>query len=83
MGSVGILKEKGIDAIPTDEGINRFVKVFTHDPGRCQIVVTARMGGLDTWHEELPEEPGGARFLERRVHLTPGVEVVFSAHLSP
>ena len=82
MGSVAILQEKGIDAIPTEEGVNRFVHLFTHDPGRCQVVVTARMGGVDTWRQELPDAPSGARFLETRAHLTPGVEVVFSTHLS-
>ena len=82
MGSVDLLQEKGIDAIPTDEGVNRFLKIFTHDPGSCQIVVTARMGGLDTWNQALPDAPQGWRFLEAKTHYTPGVEVVFSTHLS-
>ncbi|MBC2710051.1 MAG: polyketide synthase dehydratase domain-containing protein [Desulfosarcina sp.] len=82
MGSVELLRDKGIDAIPTDEGVNRFLKVFTHDPGSYQVVVTARMGGLDTWNQALPDEPQGLRFLENRTHLTPGVEAVFSTHLS-
>jgi enediyne polyketide synthase len=82
MGSVDLLRDKGIDAIPTDEGVNRFLKIFTHDPGSCQVVVTARMGGLDTWHQVLPDAPQGRRFLEDRIHLTPGVEAVFSTHLS-
>ncbi len=82
MGSVDLLRDKGIDAIPTDEGVNRFLKVFTHDPGSRQVVVTARMGGLDTWNQVLPDVPQGWRFLENRIHLTPGVEAVFSTHLS-
>lgn len=82
MGSVAVLREKGIDAIPTDEGVRRFVKVFTHDPGHLQVVVTARLGGVDTWHQALPDEPSGDRFLETRVDFTPGIEVVFGAHLS-
>ena len=82
MGSVAILKGKGIAAIPTDEGVGRFVKVFTHDPGCSQLFITARLDGMDTWHQELPGEPSGFRFLETRVHLTPGVEAVFAAHLS-
>ena len=82
MGSVAILQEKGIDAIPTKDGVDRFVKIFTHDPGHSQIVVTARMSGLDTWHQVLPDEPSGFRFLETRTHLTPGVEAIFSAHLA-
>ncbi|MFO7714089.1 SDR family NAD(P)-dependent oxidoreductase [Desulfosarcina sp.] len=81
MGSVDLLRDKGIDAIPTDEGVDRFLKIFTHDPGNCQVVVTARMGGLDTWNQTLPDVPRGMRFLETPAHLTPGVEAVFSAHL--
>jgi len=82
MGSVAFLKEKGIAAIPTDEGVSRFVKVFTHDPGCSQLLITARLDGMDTWHQALPDEPRGFRFLETRVHLTPGVKAVFAAHLS-
>jgi acyl transferase domain-containing protein/NAD(P)-dependent dehydrogenase (short-subunit alcohol dehydrogenase family)/acyl-CoA thioesterase FadM len=82
MGSVALLREKGIDAIPTTEGVERFVKVFTHDPGARQVVVTARMGGLDTWNQILPETAANQRFLEHGLHLTPGVEAVFSVHLS-
>ncbi len=82
MGSVDLLRDKGIDAIPTDEGVNRFLKIFTHDPGDSQVVVTARMGGLDTWNQTLPDAPQGWRFLEARTLLTPGVEAVFSTHLS-
>ncbi|WP_319405545.1 SDR family NAD(P)-dependent oxidoreductase [uncultured Desulfosarcina sp.] len=82
MGSVDLLRGKGIDAIPTDEGVNRFLKVFTHDPGSSQVVVAARMGGMDTWNQALPDAPRGCRFLEHQTHLTPGVEAVFSTHLS-
>ncbi len=82
MGSVDLLRDKGIDAIPTDEGVKRFLAIFTHDPGSSQVVVTARMGGLDTWNHVLPDVPQGWRFLDLRTHLTPGVEVVFSTHLS-
>ncbi len=82
MGSVDHLRDKGIDAIPTDEGVARFLNLFTHDPGHRQVVVTARMGGLDTWPQELPEVPSGLRFLETPTHLTPGVEAIFSAHLT-
>ncbi|MGD9310354.1 MAG: SDR family NAD(P)-dependent oxidoreductase, partial [Desulfosarcina sp.] len=82
MGSVDLLREKGIDAIPTDDGVDRFLRLFTHDPGHYQMVVTARMGGLDTWNQKMPEAPQGLRFLENLAHLTPGVEAIFTAHLS-
>ncbi len=82
MGSVALLRDRGIDAIPTDMGVDRFLRLFTHDPGHRQVVVTARLGGLDTWRQTIPDPPRAWRFLERLIHLTPGVEAVFSAHLS-
>ncbi|BBO69236.1 hypothetical protein DSCA_31660 [Desulfosarcina alkanivorans] len=82
MGSVDLLRDKGIDAIPTDEGVARFLRIFTHDPGRRQTVVTARMAGLDTWQQVLPGLPREWRFLENRSYLSPGVEAVFSTRLS-
>ncbi|WP_319523395.1 SDR family NAD(P)-dependent oxidoreductase [uncultured Desulfosarcina sp.] len=82
MGSVDLLREKGIDAIPTNEGVDRFLRLFTHDPESCQVVVTARLGGLDTWYQDPVAVPEDLRFLEKQVHLTPGVEAVFRAHLT-
>lgn len=82
MGSVDLLREKGIDAIPTDEGVDRFLRLFTHYPESRQVVVTARLGGLDTWSQASVEVPGNLRFLETPVCLTPGVEAMFAAHLS-
>ena len=82
LGSVASLGKQGIDAIPTHEGVERFLKIFTHDPGSRQVVITARMGSLKTWPHAWPETPHGFRFLENRIHMTPGVEVVFSTRLS-
>ena len=82
MGSVRLLKQKGIDSIPTTEGINRFVRLFIKDPCVLQVIIAARLTGLDTWQwqEQIPEPQG--RFLEESLHVTPGVESVFQAHLS-
>ena len=82
MGSVVLLRDRGIGAIPTDMGVDRFLRLFTHDPGHRQVMVTARLGGLDTWRQTIPDPPRNWRFLERLIHQTPGVEAVFSAHLS-
>ncbi|RLC04896.1 MAG: type I polyketide synthase [Deltaproteobacteria bacterium] len=82
MGSVQALKRKGIDAIPTEEGIRRFVRLFLHNPGTHQVLVTARMTQMDTLGTLAPPPIKGARFLEKRIHFTPGIESAFLAHLS-
>ena len=49
MGSVSVLKQKGIDSIPTEEGVKRFTRLFVKDPGVHQVIIAARLSGLDTW----------------------------------
>ena len=81
LGSVQALKRKGIDAIPTEEGVRRFVRLFLHNPGTHQVLITARMTQMDTLGTLSPPIQG-ARFLEKRLHFTPGIESAFLAHLS-
>ncbi len=82
MGSVERLQKSGIDAIPTQEGVERFVNLFLNDPGTDRILVTARLGPSDTLASESSPGPENARFLEKLLLTTPGVESVFGAHLS-
>lgn len=82
MGSVEILKAMGIDAIPSDEGVMRFVRLFVMDPGVHQVIVTSRLGGFDTWSPKALPAPKKTRYLEKLLHATPGVESVFQAHLT-
>ena len=82
LGSVNGLKKMGIDAIPTREGVNRFVNLFLNDPGDHQVIVTARVSGMDTWNFEGPAPPEKARYLEEPVMVVPGVESVFKARLT-
>ncbi len=82
MGSVESLKRMGVDAIPTEEGIRRFVRLFLHDPGAHQVIVAARLDGLDTWALKAPPPLEKARFLETLLHATPGVESLFTCRLT-
>ncbi len=82
LGSVNQLKQMGIDAIPTDEGVDRFVHLFMSDPGTNRVIIAARLDGLDTWRMEALPEPEKARYLEKPLYSMPGVESVFQAHLS-
>ncbi len=82
MGSVDSLKYRGISAIPTKEGVERFIRLFFYDPGVHQIIVAARLPGVDTLRFEPKSNHLNARFLEKPIHITPGVESVFRVHLS-
>lgn len=82
MGSVSALKQKGIDAIPSEEGIRRFTRLCLNNPGEDLIVVAARLGGLATLNlPELPA-PENTRYLENRIYTIPGVESVFQCRLN-
>lgn len=82
MGSVTRLRRMGVHAIPTEEGVRRFVRLFLNDPGVRQVIVSARLGGLDTWQLEPSPDALKARYLEHPLLVTPGVESVFRAQLS-
>lgn len=82
MGSVKNLARMGINAIPTAEGVNRFLKLFTHDPGVKQVVIAARLNGLDTWNPRTLAAPTGLRFIEDVVYLEPGVELAARTRLT-
>jgi len=82
MGSVNVLNKQGISAIPTEEGVDRFIRLFFNDPGAHQVIVAARLSGLDTWRFEPKPIIENARFLEQPLHITPGVESVFRVNLT-
>lgn len=90
MGSVRSLGKMGIEAIPKDEGIRRFLHLIKNDPGDLRVVVAAPMqtlsafesNGFDTWYPERFSPPAGSKFLEQILLYEPGVEVVSRAHLS-
>ncbi|MEJ2102606.1 MAG: SDR family oxidoreductase [Desulfobacterales bacterium] len=82
MGSVSILKKMGIDAIPTEEGVKRFVRLFTHNPKTHQVIITARLAQFSTFEIQPAPFIKGARYLENLLHFTPGVESAFLTRLS-
>ena len=82
MGSIKNLEQMGISAIPTDEGVTRFLKLFEYDPGVKQVVIAARLGGLDTWSPVTFTPPDNLRFIEQILYLEPGVELKARTHLS-
>lgn len=82
LGGIAALKKKGIDALPTEEGVKRFVRLFLKNPGAHQVIVSARMAGLDTLAMRAAAPINGARYLEKMIQHIPGVESAFLVHLS-
>ena len=82
MGSVKNLERMGIGAISPQEGIERCVRLFHHDPGVQQVAIAARLGGLDTWTPVPQISSDDLRFIERVTYLEPGVELTVRTHLS-
>jgi acyl-CoA thioesterase FadM/3-hydroxymyristoyl/3-hydroxydecanoyl-(acyl carrier protein) dehydratase len=72
----------GIGAISPLEGVNRFLKLFECDPGVFQVVIPARLGGLDTWQPVPLAMPRELRFLEKILYVEPNVAVTVRSHLS-
>ncbi|MGI2903112.1 SDR family NAD(P)-dependent oxidoreductase [Tolypothrix sp. VBCCA 56010] len=75
MGSVKNLAQMGIKAIPVEEGVRRFLQLFSGDPGAKQVVVAARLGGLDTWSPITLPSATGLRFVQQVCYCEPGVEL--------
>ena len=82
LGSVDALARLGVAAIPTGEGVRRFVDALVRDHGDPQVVVTARIAGLDTFPPAPPAPPVRGRFIDQVVRATPGVEWVGRADLT-
>lgn len=82
MGSIKNLARMGIAAIPPQEGIARFVGLFKGNPGVKQVVIAARLGGLDTWHPPAISLEKQLRFIEKVEYIEPGVETRVKAHLT-
>ena len=82
MGSVNQLARMGISAIPPEDGVEHFVRLVGHDPGPAQVVVTARLAGLDTWtRADVGQPPPARRYLERIRDFEPGIELTARPHL--
>ena len=82
LGSVDRLYEKGIAAIPVDEGVRRFRQLAEYDPSTQQVIVIARVAGLDTWRPPSIEQRKDFRFIEDVKYYLPGVELIAQAHLN-
>jgi enediyne polyketide synthase len=82
MGSIKSLARMGIAPIPVQEGVQRFLQLMDYDPGDPQVLIAARLGGLDTWSPIPIADATNFRFIEQVQFVEPGVELVTRAHLS-
>lgn len=74
MGSHNILSNMGVDAIPTELGVKYFTEFATKRAPIDHIVITSRIGGLDTWRRPNHQKISNYRFLEKIIKFEPGVE---------
>ncbi len=82
LGSVKHLERMGIKAISPREGVSRFLQLFQTAPSTSQVVITARLGGLDTWLPTPLPSPAGLRFIENVQYVEPQVALTVRTHLS-
>lgn len=82
LGSIKHLQKMGISAISPSEGLSRFLQLWEGDGGVSQVVIAARLGGLDTWTPRPGPKISGLRFIEQVLSIEPGVELQARAHLS-
>ena len=82
MGSVTHLAKMGIQAIDTQKGVERFGQLFLNKPSSPSVVITSRLGGLDTWHHPSSPKELQQRFLSTPISILPGIESIFKTHLN-
>lgn len=82
LGSTRHLAKMGISAIPPEQGIAHFLHHALRRSAAPQMVVAARLAGLDTWAVEAPRHAGEGRFLQELQVFEPGVEIVNRVALS-
>jgi enediyne polyketide synthase len=70
--------------IPPEEGVRRFVEAFMLDPGVRRLCIYGRSVGYAPWDQLRlkPVVPAGLRFVERVLHIEPGVELVARCRLT-
>ena len=76
LGSIKRLSKLGVDPIPVEEGVARFLELINHDPGVQEVILTGSLGSVDTWRPKMPELPRAHRFIDRILTLEPGRELV-------
>ncbi len=82
MGSTKVLANMGIGAISPVLGVEQFLKWIENNTSDQQIVITAGLGGLDTWNIRKPDIPSAKRYLTEIKYLEPGREIIAHAKIN-
>jgi enediyne polyketide synthase len=82
MGSTKILANMGIGAISPILGVEQFLQWIENESFDQQVVITAGLGGLDTWSLKKPVLPDAKRYISDIRYLEPGREIITRVKLS-
>ena len=82
LGTMKWLSDKGIGAIPVEEGVKRFTQLIEKDSGSQQTIIVARIAGLDTWKTQTIDDSRNLRFIEDVKFLFPGIELIARCHIN-
>jgi enediyne polyketide synthase len=83
MGSVDVLSDMGIAAIPAELGVGKFLESIALQFDAAQLVITSRLGGLDSWYiPGKPEESRTLRYADEVVAWQQGVEAIVKTKLT-
>lgn len=82
MGSTKTLAHMGIGAISPERGVEEFLHWLDYKTDDQQVVIAARLGGLDTWKEKTHAKPHARRYLEEVIKFEPGKELLVNSKLS-
>ena len=82
MGSNKVLANMGIGSISPSLGVEQFLLWVESETTDQQVVVSSRMGDLDTWNLMKPELPAANRYVTDIRHFEPGRELVVRVKLN-
>jgi len=82
MGSTQTLAKMGIEAIPPHVGVAEFLHWVENSTDDQQIVIAAKLGGLDTWKRKTYDFSLAYRYLEDIQYFEPGVELIVRSSLT-
>jgi enediyne polyketide synthase len=75
MGSVAFLSKMGILPVPREKGVERFMQLMESEAGEEQIIVSGRLGGLNTIARPQVSKPQASRYLEEVLYFEKGIEI--------
>ncbi len=82
MGSTKVLAGMGIGSIAPSLGVEQFLRWFEHENSDQQVVISSRMGGLDTWYQATPKLSEARRYISDIRHLEQGKELTTRVRLN-